>query len=141
MNCLKCHRPVRPRESKAEDYPPDTLRAGSKGLCGPCYRTARKDGTVDDYDALPTRTAGWETQPCQGRCGRIVRRTRLKLADYPGTISETRSGRCGPCYQEQMHNGPARDQDTLRTIEENKASLEAWLATRNPTTRVRIIRL
>lgn len=144
MNCKRCQRPLRSTTETLADYP-GTLKSKGRCLCTSCHRDAVAEGILDDYPVTPTGPQDvdtWTTQPCWGNCGKTVRRSRLKAADYPGTVMDQGGRRCYQCRQEQFHNGQARAADEQRTTEENRASVESWLASHwRPSKTVKVVRL
>lgn len=75
---------------------------------------------------------------CLGTCGRLIRPSRAKLKDWPGTILLAGLGRCGPCRADMAHNGHARPPADL---EATKASLEKYLARRPRSNSLKVVRL
>lgn len=120
MNCVRCDKPMR---TAGETDHSVGVRAGARGLCGGCVKATRKDGTYDDYPAKPTQRAAWDTAPCEGKCGVVVRRARLLARDYPGTRPAASGQLCFHCASASGKPTPGQ---ATATVEQNRASLDAW---------------
>ena len=80
-------------------------------------------------------------RPCQGTCGRTLRPSRSKAADYPDTVLLSGLGRCALCRGAMAHNGQAREAHTQQTTEQNRASVESWLASHwRPSKTVKVVK-
>lgn len=79
------------------------------------------------------------SKPCLGRCGWLIRPTRTRAADYPGTLALAGLGRCRKCREEMHHNGHAREEPV--NIEAARQALESYLASRCRSKTVKVVRL
>jgi len=144
MNCLRCRRPGRPQNELIAHWP-GTVKIRGRGLCTSCWRAAESAGQLEDYPKLDRAPSNpidrWTTKSCAGRCGKTVRYTRLKAADWPGTVGDKGGGNCYECHKELAHNGRRASEEAL-TVEQNRRNVESWLASHwRPANRVKVVRL
>jgi hypothetical protein len=92
MECIDCHRRLRPRDVSARDDP-GTLGQAPGPRCFSCYRRADR--------TCPSRAAA-----CLG-CGRVLRGSHQRLPDAPGTVRHAGHGLCVSCYR-QARKPPRR---------------------------------
>ncbi len=86
-NCEKCERPLRAKNTRAEDHPGKFAHAGY-GLCTACYQYEEGNGSEE----MPTHCT---------RCEKPVRLRRALLTEFPGTVGYHGRGLCQGCYRKQ----------------------------------------
>lgn len=79
-------------------------------------------------------------KPCLGPCKRTLRPSRSSAQDYPDTVQLSGLGRCRTCRDAIGRNGQAREAQDTKTVEQNRAGVEAWLKTHwRPSNRVKVV--
>lgn len=110
-HCRDCQKPLRPRLSNPDDYPPGSKVREAGDLCVTDYR-ARRLGR-------PVTTRIYGVAKCPG-CKKLTRPGGSRAEQYPGTVVRRSQGFCQQCH----NNG------TARRIIRQREMLAQWSKTR-----------
>lgn len=93
-NCLTCERPMRHTGQLLEDHP-GTVKHVGNGLCGKCTnRQGRTD--IVEHSKPPSDCVD---------CGKPMRTSNQRLADFPGTTAHRGQGVCDGCTKKRKRAG------------------------------------
>lgn len=117
--CTECGKHMRPRNAKLDDYPGTVPRRGY-GRCYACRTRAKAP--------KPDNLLGVDALPVCSNCGRPMRPSHARIADWPGTVMRQRPDMCVPCVRHPERY--AQDAARRREAEAEAARLAAQAAAR-----------
>lgn len=100
-----CGRMLRPANTPKSEHP-DTVPVTKNRMCWSCNHIGKTASKPEHIFPGPDHVYAPGTSKCAGVCGRLLRSSRMKAADHPGTLPRIKAGMCGRCYAESQ-NQPA----------------------------------